>query len=264
MPWPQHLRARVKMNYRKGFVKKVPGEMIEMQDPNGKTIASGFALKVLTVRDVQPDLSKAQYAEAAVLVEKGTGDKLKSFKIQVPVSELCTNLKGVITAGVGADAVFLEDDPYDALLQVILAHSVRPDTAPTYTTPSWMEPDGWYVRGKKVLSTPVEINRETRDPESNGALYILRAPRLNGEGWEYSKPVTWNQLVSGDYKFSDGRSITPIDPTLAFMAISERWDGLTPNQKDSQRLEERDQPAKDKERARNRAFGFRDWDALSR
>jgi hypothetical protein len=127
-----------------------------------------------------------------------------------------------------------------------------------------MEPDGWYMRGKKVLSTPIEVNREIKDPESNAVLYILRAPRLNGEGWEYSKPVTWNQLVSGEYRFSDGRSINVIDPTLAFMAISDRWNGLSQSDRHKQEREQWEQPAKDQQALRRRAFGFRDWEALSR
>jgi hypothetical protein len=52
MPWPEHLRNRVRMNYPKGYVKKVPGEQIGMQDVNGKMLASGFAMKVLSVKNV--------------------------------------------------------------------------------------------------------------------------------------------------------------------------------------------------------------------
>ena len=62
------------------------------------------------------------------------------------MSDLCKNTKAVLRRVVGEDAVFLEDDPFDKLLQVIVAASIHPETAPTYTTESWVEGDSWYVR----------------------------------------------------------------------------------------------------------------------
>jgi hypothetical protein len=269
------------MNDKKGMIASIPGEPVGMQDANARPLTHGFHLKVTGVRSVQPDPSKMSYKEASVLVVKSARDhSLEKCTIKVPLKRLCHDFPAVLREDIGATPVrnldaalkanresvgisFEEDDKYDSLLTLVFAASVgdAAQCAPTYTTASWLEPDGWYVRGKKVLSTPVEVSRELRDPESNAVLYVLRAPRLTGEGWEYSKPITWAEFLAGSYKFSDGRSINVIDSTQAFMAMTERWDGLSHSDKLKQEREQWEQPQKDIETIRRRAFGFRDWES---
>lgn len=265
MSWPEWLKIRVNMTDRKGYVSNIAGEPVGIQDQNGRALTSGFSMLVKGVRNVQPDPSRAQYPEAEVLVLKSTGSdhKRESYTIRVPVSRLVEDLPGVIREGVGTDAQYETKDSTGKLLTVILAASVHPETAPTYTTESWMESDGWYFKGVKVGSA-VEISRLVNDPESNATLYVLRAPRLSGQGWAFSKPITWDQIQSGDYGFTDGRSISVSKPTITFMAMDSKWNSLTEGQRNSQMLEERNQPAADRKRMTDRAFGFRDWDALSR
>src|ERR1035437_997534 len=263
MSWSKNVSVRVNMPYLKGRIKDIPGEQIEMQDEHGNALCSGFHMKITGIKNVQPDPTKAQYAEASVLVVKSTDNgKRESYTIRVPVSRLCEDLPSVIRSGVGPDARFEDNDPLDKLLLVICAASVDPQNAPTYTTPSYIEGDSWYWNGKRV-GPAAEISRLVNDPESNATLYVLRAKRLTGEGWAFSKPITWDQLQKGDYCFTDGRNTSVSHPTLNYVAMESKWSSLTEGQRNSQMLEERNQPAADKQRAMDRAFGFR-GDAHSR
>lgn len=109
--------------------------------------------------------------------------------------------------------------------------------------------------GKRV-GPAVEINREMKDPETNEVLYRLRTPRLTGEGWEYCT-VTWNELLSGTYRFNDGRNMSVADPTQAFMAITDRWNSLPEGQRNAQMLEEKHQPEKDLQARKDAMFNLR-------
>ena len=74
MPWPKELKIRVNMPYKKGYVRDIDGEPVGMEDANGKALAKGFYAKVLKVRSVQPDPSRAQYAEAELLIVKSNAE----------------------------------------------------------------------------------------------------------------------------------------------------------------------------------------------
>lgn len=260
MSWPEWLKIRVNMTDKKGYVSNIAGEPVSIQDQNGRDLTSGFSMLVKSVRIVQPDTSRAMYPEAEVLVLKSTGSdhKRESYTIRVPVSRLCEDLPGVIREGVGADAQYETNDPTGSkLLTVILASSIHPETAKTYTTPYFVEGDSWFVRGKRV-GPAVEISRLVNDPVSNATLYVLRAPRLTGEGWEFSKSITWNQLQNGDYCFTDGRNTSVSNPTLNYVAMESKWSLLTEGQRNAQMLEEKHQPEKDRQIQQERAWNFRD------
>ena len=253
---------------RKGTEINIPGPDggITLIDSGAKVLATGFTLRLGASKRVQPDKSRAPFDEINIHVTKATAEGTREkYLVTQPFERLINSFPEVIREVVGSEADFQIDDPYHKLLLLVLAlSSDRPDLASVVATPSWSAPNGWYYRGKPVCSVPVEINREFRDPESNADLYVLRAPRLTGEGWEYSKPVTWNELLSGVYKFTDGRSINVADPTQAFLAITARWDGLSHSDKLKQERDEYTQSDRDAKALQNRAFGFRDWDALSR
>ena len=272
---PKHIHVRVNMNDKKGMIANIPGEPVGMQDVNARKLTHGFHLKVTGVRNVQPDPSKVSYKEASVLVVKSTRDySREQCTIKVPLKRLCYELPSVLREDIGATPVcnldaalkanresvgisFEEDDKYGGLLNLIFAASVgdADKCAPTYTTESWVEGDSWYTRGKRV-GPAVEINREMKDPKTGEVLYRLRAPRLTGDGWEYCT-ATWNELLSGTYRFNDGRNMSVTDPTQAFLAITDRWNSLNDGQRNAQMLEEKHQPEKDLQAERNATFGFR-------
>jgi hypothetical protein len=251
---------------RKGTEINIPGPTggITLIDSDAKVLAKGFTLRLGASKLVQPDKSKAPFAEINIHVTKATAEGARdSYVVTQPFEKVINSFADVVREAVGPASDFQSDDSYHKLLLLVLAlSSDRPDLAPVVTTESWMEADGWYFLGKKVASAPVEINREYKHPESNETMYVLRKPRQTG-GWEYSKPITHNELLAGTHRFNDGRSVTVSDPTLAFMSIKARWDGVSDSDRLKQEREEYTQPQRDRQALQARGFGFRDWEALN-
>ena len=269
----EYIKARLSLGTLKGRILDIPGAGITVTDDQGKVLANGFTCNLTGTHKAQPDPSRAAFNMATLKITKATSNGgRESYNITRPMRDVIENFSDVLLKGVGEDAQFERNDPYDKLLLVCLSSSTpgTEEYAPTYDKTQFVESGRWFYSGEAEVgkqavtlaaNAEVEIVREIKDEETGQTSYRLRVPRSDGSGFEFCT-ASWNELHTGTFHFP-GRAVSIHNASKLAIAISSRYEALSTADKLSLAQDELRQHVRESQQKQVAAWGFREWN-LSR